>query len=704
MRGIIVLMLMLVFIISLSPKQLKAETYSLTIYAPQGVNIFISGVGSKTVGTSGYVRFEGLLRGEIYVVSASSSTVIDGITYYFSYWSMDITSRSNPIEITIWHDMEIKANYGRYKLTVKLLKIEDKSLPTDTKNQAYIEIDGWKATGVYEDYLYVDKGTYTIKVAETLYINPQSRYLIQEWSDGKYGSSRTVSVSGDKTLKAYYKLQYYLNVSSPYGIPSGGGWHDEGVKVSFSISSPVYGGWGVRYVCIGYSIGNVLYSGSSGTVTMNSPYTVYFQWKTQYILNIVSNPPGVIAGLESKWYDSGSIASVSVPSTIYANPSTKYVFTGWSGDLTATSPEENVVMDKAKTIIANYKTQYAVDIKVVGREAPASLNLVVNGESITASIGHHYVKWIDADQTLTISVPVTIDVKPDTRYRFKQWIGGYIGENSTINVKVDSPIIIAALYELEFKVTVESQYGVANGSGWYSRGTAASISIDPIVTVAKGVREVFKGWSIDVNTPRTSITVNQPLIIKAQWSEQYSVRFKFKDFQERIIIPKYIIIQASNNSKVILSNYDGVWLDKGVHKLESVVLDGVNILAETVILNISSPLEVIVKCKVYDVEVNVKDILGLPISNCSISIIFINGTRISKTADYNGVTRFLGLPEGFYTLIASHLEEKIVVFNAADRRVNVVMTFSWPLITIITIIATAIIIAVVVTLRRRSKR
>lgn len=44
-----------------------------------------------------------------------------------------------------------------------------------------------------------------------------------------------------------------------------------------------------------------------------------------------------------------------------------------------------------------------------------------------------------------------------------------------------------------------------------------------------------------------------------------------------------------------------------------------------------------------------------------------------------------------------------MIFNAADRRVNVVMTFSWPLITII-IIATAIIIAVVVTLRRRSKR
>lgn len=124
--------------------------------------------------------------------------------------------------------------------------------------------------------------------------------------------------------------------------------------------------------------------------------------------------------------------------------------------------------------------------------------------------------------------------------------------NPTINVKVDSLMIIAALYELEFKVTVESQYGVANGSGWYSKGAAASISIDPIVIVAKGVREAFKGWSIDVNTPRAGITVNQPLIIKAQWSEQYSVRFRFKDFQERNIIPKYIIIQAPNNSKVIL--------------------------------------------------------------------------------------------------------------------------------------------------------
>jgi hypothetical protein len=71
--------------------------------------------------------------------------------------------------------------------------------------------------------------------------------------------------------------QYYLAVNSAYNSPAGAGWYDSGSTASFSVTSPATDGTGKQYVCMGYS-GDASGGGTSGSIVMNGPKTVTFNW------------------------------------------------------------------------------------------------------------------------------------------------------------------------------------------------------------------------------------------------------------------------------------------------------------------------------------------------------------------------------------------------------------------------------------------
>ncbi|MEM3590861.1 MAG: hypothetical protein QW702_02010 [Candidatus Bathyarchaeia archaeon] len=90
------------------------------------------------------------------------------------------------------------------------------------------------------------------------------------------------------------------------------------------------------------------------TVTMNAPHTITFNYTIQYYLTVKSeygNPQG------EGWYDANSKATFSVSPTAIGFL-IQQVFTGWSGDSTATSPSATIVMNGPKIVIANWKTDY----------------------------------------------------------------------------------------------------------------------------------------------------------------------------------------------------------------------------------------------------------------------------------------------------------------------------------------------------------
>jgi hypothetical protein len=105
---------------------------------------------------------------------------------------------------------------------------------------------------------------------------------------------------------------------------------------------------GTRLVFNSWNDGN---KSASRTITQGGEYLA--NHTTQYKLDIESpygNPKG--AG----WYDSESIATISINPT--EGKIIQHIFTGWSGDLTGQETTASVIMNKPKTIKAEWETDY----------------------------------------------------------------------------------------------------------------------------------------------------------------------------------------------------------------------------------------------------------------------------------------------------------------------------------------------------------
>jgi len=89
------------------------------------------------------------------------------------------------------------------------------------------------------------------------------------------------------------------------------------------------------------------------TITLNSPISQKASWKHQFYLRVKSDygdPKG------EGWYNEGEPASFSVTSRV--GFLIQQVFIGWSGDVETAEPKATVIMDKPKTIIAHWGTDY----------------------------------------------------------------------------------------------------------------------------------------------------------------------------------------------------------------------------------------------------------------------------------------------------------------------------------------------------------
>jgi len=83
-------------------------------------------------------------------------------------------------------------------------------------------------------------------------------------------------------------------------------------------------------------------------------------FRKQYYLKVKSD----IGNVEGEgWYDDGSLAKVSVLNTIISgNTGERFIFMGWSGDILSDSTSVSIIVDKPKTIYANWKKQYYVKV------------------------------------------------------------------------------------------------------------------------------------------------------------------------------------------------------------------------------------------------------------------------------------------------------------------------------------------------------
>jgi hypothetical protein len=195
-----------------------------------------------------------------------------------------------------------------------------------------------------------------LTVVSPLNAGSGTRYVFTSWDDGHAAASRTISQGGSYTANC--QKQFELVIESAFGAPDGGGWYDTASTAVISVASveePT-----TKHIFTGWS-GD--YSGTAATasLTMNSPKTITANWRTEYLLTIETaygQPEG------ADWYESGSTTTISVAPSVGFG--IRHIFTGWSGDLSATTPTTTLVMDSPIAVTANWRTDFTQLYIIIG--------------------------------------------------------------------------------------------------------------------------------------------------------------------------------------------------------------------------------------------------------------------------------------------------------------------------------------------------
>jgi len=327
-------------------------------------------------------------------------------------------------------------------------------------------------------------------------------------------ASPAITVSGNGAYTFTYRTQYYLTISTPYGKAAGEGWKDSGIYAQASLETgQLQPSAGIRHTFIAWG-GDASGSGlTSNQILMDAPKIAVANWKTQYLLTIKTEPAGIDSS-GGGWYDSGSTSIFSVVSPTSGTPGSRYLFTGWSGNFTGSSPSASIVMDSPKTVVANFKTQYRLQVQT---SPPGLANITGTG-------------WRDVGETVSVgAAPSLISGGTGKRYVFTGWtVDGSGAGAGPISVVMNAPRTVVANYKTQYFLSVKSPYGNAQGEGWYDEGTAATFSVAP--THSEGwLRYVFEKWLGDsaAATPTATILMDSPKFVSAIYRSDYTMLYLY---------------------------------------------------------------------------------------------------------------------------------------------------------------------------------
>lgn len=127
---------------------------------------------------------------------------------------------------------------------------------------------------------------------------------------------------------------------------------------------------------------------------------------------------------------------------------------------------------------------------------------------------------------------------------------------------------VAAIYNYQFNLQIESQFGNATGAGWYDANSGANFSISPISPCGSDCRRVFSGWngsgtgSYTGENSLSQIIVGSPIVERAIWQAEYYVNFTASPSNASLTLTSGQWV-ASGGSISISSNANPGWQLEG---------------------------------------------------------------------------------------------------------------------------------------------
>jgi hypothetical protein len=332
-----------------------------------------------------------------------------------------------------------------------------------------------------------------------------------------YCQSTTWSANSSGTQTFSYLTQYFLAVETPYSTPSGQGWYTSGMTAHASVSDQqVPEGQGTRNIFNGWSQDASGLQLTSNAIVMDAPKVAIADWITQFFLTVESSPANVTDLAGSGWYDAGMQANFSASPVISQGSGTRLTFDHWSGEASGQQASGTVSMDRPKTVRANYLAQYLLSVQY----APVD---------VAGSFNETHAGWYDTNSDVELGpAPTVITISPVERLQFTGWSdSGSVSGNLSYAVLMDVPRNVTLSYTTQYYLNVESTYGTVSGSGWYNRGTTATIT----GSTSAGTWPItysLTGWTVNPSTVGVAgqdgtwmVVVNGPYVVQAQWSMDY---------------------------------------------------------------------------------------------------------------------------------------------------------------------------------------
>jgi hypothetical protein len=152
---------------------------------------------------------------------------------------------------------------------------------------------------------------------------------------------------------------------------------------------------------------------------------------------------------------------------------------------------------------------------------PGKATIVVDG--VVYSSQKHTFTWRPGENH-TLSVNGTLQGLAGVRYVFLHWSDGSNETTRTITASTKAKTY-APIFKTQYLLTVDSEFGNPQGSGWYDNGTEALISVNSPQPGAGplgllGGRNDFQSWSGDsaATNATSTILMDGPKTVQARWT------------------------------------------------------------------------------------------------------------------------------------------------------------------------------------------
>lgn len=153
-------------------------------------------------------------------------------------------------------------------------------------------------------------------------------------------------------------------------------------------------------------------------------------------------------------------------------------------------------------------------------EAQVQLTVSTDPTGVTQVSGDGWYRLGSSVQTS--QAPTDLTGPAGTKYVFKGWnIDGVLQSGNPVSVTMDKPHNAVAVYETQYQLIVDSQYGDPQGAGFYAAGSTATFSVTSPTGLL--IQQVFTGWDGDFTgtDPTGTVTMDAPHKVHANWTTSY---------------------------------------------------------------------------------------------------------------------------------------------------------------------------------------